>query len=104
MKYTIRKGLESPCKIRGLLSTDYWLMVAWLSSMLIMLFLSIRSGFTGGNWDLFLLITIISITVTPFLYCRLKGRARERKFDERKQEITISNLTVFKTIMKNEKR
>lgn len=41
MRYKVRKGLESPCMIRGLLSGDYWIFVGCCSAAFV-LFVSIR--------------------------------------------------------------
>lgn len=44
MRYRIRKGLESPCMIRGLLSGDYWIFVGCCSAAFVLFFLGIRAG------------------------------------------------------------
>ena len=49
MKYTIRKGLESPCMIRGFLSSDYWIFVGCCAAALILLFLSVRIGIMDSD-------------------------------------------------------
>lgn len=98
MTFKIRKGLEAPCKIKGLLSTDYWLMTGWLSAMAILLFLGVRSGFTSGEWSQCMHVILITAVGTPLIYKKLKGKARSRKYDEVKRDITISNLHLFKTI------
>ena len=43
MRYRIRKGLESPCMIRGLLSGDYWIFVGCCSAAFVLFFLGIRA-------------------------------------------------------------
>ena len=41
MRYKVRKGLESPCMIRGLLSGDYWIFVGCCSAAFVLFFLGI---------------------------------------------------------------
>ena len=70
MKYTIRKGLESPCMIRGFLSSDYWIFVGCCAAALILLFLSVRTGIMTGDWTLTLLVP-----GTPGSFCLAAGTA-----------------------------
>ena len=49
MRYTVRKGLESPCMIRGFLSSDYWIFVGCCAAALVLLFLSVRTGIMTGT-------------------------------------------------------
>ncbi|MCS3016058.1 hypothetical protein NXU95_03135 [Phocaeicola vulgatus] len=61
MRYRIRKGLESPCMIRGLLSGDYWIFVGCCSAAFVLFFLGIRAGISAGNWNLPVLVLVISL-------------------------------------------
>ena len=55
MKYTVRKGLESPCTIRGMLARDYWVFMGLCALLALMGFMGLRSGISSGNWQLLLL-------------------------------------------------
>lgn len=87
MKYNFRKGLESPCKIRGFLSTDYWILVAALSGAIILFILGIRSGIMAGDWNICIMTLICSIIVFPVLV---------KKF--RKTQETRSSMKLRKNI------
>lgn len=104
MKYTIRKGLESPCKIKGFLSTDYWILVSVASACIVLLILGLRSGIINKNWDTCTLTVIGSMVIIPILIRKFKKNARNKKFDEIKKEYTISNFDLNHTIRKNENR
>lgn len=104
MKHSFRKGLESPCKIRGFLSTDYWILVAALSGAIILFILGIRSGIMLGDWSTCTMTLICSIVVFPVLVKKFRKNARNKKFDEIKKEYTISNFQLSHTIRKNENR
>ena len=104
MKYTVRKGLETPCKIRGFLSSDYWILVGALSSVAILFTLGLRSGIYSGNWNLSIMTAVAGIVVIPSLIRRFRKNARSKKFDETKHEHTISNFELSRTIRKNEDR
>ncbi len=67
MRYRIRKGLESPCMIRGLLSGDYWIFVGCCSAAFVLFFLGIRAGISAGNWNLPVLVLVISLPTLPLL-------------------------------------
>lgn len=100
MNYRIRKGLETPCKIKGFLSTDYWLLVGWLSLLLILFFLGIRSGIMSSQWDSFFQVILLGACITPILFVKLRNRARSKKYDEIRKDLIISNLSLFKRIQK----
>lgn len=100
MRYKVRKGLETPCKIRGLLSGDYWIFVGCCSSAGILLFLSARTGITTGNWSLTLLLSLVFLISLPLLLHILKKRSRQDKFKETKTEIHISNLDINSVLRK----
>lgn len=104
MKYTIRKGLESPCKIRGFLSSDYWILVSVSSGCIILLLLGLRSGIMTGDWSLCFLSIIGFLTAIPLLINKFRKNARSRKFDETKKEFTVSNFHLNKIIHNNESR
>lgn len=104
MKYTIRKGLESPCKIRGFLSTDYWILVAALSGAVILFILGIRSGIMAGDWSTCIMTPIFSTIAFPVLVKKFRKNAKSKKFDEIKKEYTISNFQLSHTIRKNENK
>lgn len=101
MKVKYRKGFESPCKIRGFLSTDYWIFVGSVSAEVILLFLSFRTGITSGNWNNIILFALIGIIGLPLLYYKLKQKARLKKFDEQKISLYISNLEISKKLIKH---
>ena len=90
MRYKVRKGLESPCMIRGLLSGDYWIFVGCCSAAFVLFFLGIRAGISAGNWTL------------PLLLYKLKKKARPQKFKETGKEINISNLDINRVLTKKE--
>ncbi|WP_304326650.1 hypothetical protein [Phocaeicola plebeius] len=104
MKYTIRKGLESPCKIRGFLSTDYWILVAAGAASIILFVLGVRSGIISGNWSTCIMTIICSFALFPILIRKFRKNAKSKKFDEIKKEYTISNFQLSHTIRKNENR
>lgn len=100
MKYTVRKGLESPCMIRGFLSSDYWIFVGCCSTALVLLFLGIRSGIMTGDWTLTLLVLLVSLPVLPVLGHKLRKKAQPTKFRESKYGMTVSNLTINRQLLK----
>lgn len=105
MRYKIRKGLESPCMIRGFLSSDYWIFVGCCGGALVLLFLSIRSGITTGGWDRTLLVLLVSLAGLPALRHKLKKKARPTKFRESGHGMTVSYLSLNRRIpRKNERR
>lgn len=101
MKLKYRKGFESPCKIRGFLSTDYWILVGSISAELILLFLTFRSAITTGDWSNLFLIIVLGVIGIPILSYKLKQKARSKKFDENKCDIYISNLDISKKLIKH---
>ena len=100
MRYRIRKGLESPCMIRGLLSGDYWIFVGCCSAAFVLFFLGIRAGISAGNWNLPVLVLVISLPTLPLLLYKLKRKARPQKFKETGKEINISNLDINRVLSK----
>ena len=104
MKYTIRKGLESPCKIWGFLSSDYWILVAIIAAIIILFVLGLRSGIMNGDWNLSIIAFIGAITIIPIMVTKFKKNVRNRKFDEIKREFTISNFQLNHTIRINENK
>jgi len=100
MKYTIRKGLESPCMIGGFLSSDYWIFVGSCGGVIILFFLSIRSGIMTGSWSQTLLIFLAGLVGLPILRHRLKKKAQSTKFRESKNSITVSNLKINRKLLK----
>ena len=90
MKYTIRKGLESPCMIRGFLSSDYWIFVGCCAAALILLFLSVRIGIMDSDWTQALLV----------LRHKLRKKAQSTKFRESKYGMTVSNLIINRQLLK----
>lgn len=98
MKYTIRKGLETPCKIRGLLSYDYWMLVGALGGYAILAILGLRNGIISGEWNMLLLSILLCISTIPVLYRKFKKNARIKKFDETRREFTISNFEITKIL------
>ena len=103
MKHTVYKGLESPCMIKGFLSTDYWMYVGCLGAAVIFIVLSLRSSFQTGEWDQFLLIAACCIVVLPIIRHQLKKKARPMKFSEKKEVITINNFSITKILINREK-
>lgn len=79
MRYRIRKGLESPCMIRGLLSGDYWIFVGCCSAAFVLFFLGIRAGISAGNWNLPVLVLVISLPTLPLLLYKLKKKGTAPK-------------------------
>lgn len=104
MRYIVRKGLESPCKIRGFLSSDYWLLIGILGAFIVLFILGIRSGIMSGDWNICLVSIIGAITVVPIVVRKFRKNARSKKFDEIKQELTVSNFLLNKIIRKHENR
>lgn len=79
MRYKVRKGLESPCMIRGLLSGDYWIFVGCCSAAFVLFFLGIRAGISAGNWNLPVLVLVISLPTLPLLLYKLKKKGTTPK-------------------------
>jgi len=100
MRYTVRKGLESPCMIRGFLSSDYWIFVGCCAATLVLLFLSVRTGIMTGDWTLTLLVLLVSLPLLPALAYRFRKKARPTKFRKSKYGITVSNLTINRQLLK----
>ena len=51
--------------IRGLLSGDYWIFVGCCSAAFVLFFLGIRAGISAGNWNLPVLVLVISLPTLP---------------------------------------
>ena len=83
--------------IRGLLSGDYWIFVGCCSAAFVLFFLGIRAGISAGNWNLPVLVLVISLPTLPLLLYKLK-----RKFKETGKEINISNLDINRVLTKKE--
>lgn len=98
MRHKIRKGLETPCMIKGLLSSDYWMFVGIAAATLILGVLGVRSGFSGGSWMLALAAGVFAVTGLPVIRKKFKEKARPKKFDTPKKEITISNLFIHRKL------
>lgn len=60
--------------IRGLLSGDYWIFVGCCSAAFVLFFLGIRAGISAGNWNLPVLVLVISLPTLPLLLYKLKKR------------------------------
>lgn len=61
--------------IRGLLSGDYWIFVGCCSAAFVLFFLGIRAGISAGNWNLPVLVLVISLPTLPLLLYKLKRKA-----------------------------
>lgn len=85
MRYKVRKGLESPCMIRGLLSGDYWIFVGCCSAAFVLFFLGIRAGISAGNWNLPVLVLVISLPTLPLLLYKLKKKADPKSSRKREK-------------------
>lgn len=96
MKHTVRKGLESPCTIRGMLVRDYWVFMALCAGAALLGVMGLRAGVVSGNWKLLGLAAAVSATGLPVLYFRFLKNARPAKFRTARRELTISNLDFFK--------
>jgi len=103
MRYKIRKGLESPCMIRGLLSGDYWIFVGCCAAAIILFFLGIRAGISAGSWALFQLTLVLSLPGLPAMLYMLKKKARPTKFRETRYGMNVSNLEINRILIKKER-
>ena len=100
MEYKIRKGLETKCQIKGMLSSDYWILVGFASAVTILFLLGIRTGVLSGDWNQSLLMIVLLVVGMPLLIHKFREKARNKKFDEKKAAITISNMPIYKTLTK----
>ncbi len=103
MKHTVYKGLESPCMIKGFLSTDYWMYIGCCGAAVIFIVLTLRSAFTTGVWEQFYFTVLTALLVLPIIRHHLKKRARSTKFEEKKQVHTINNFSITKLLISREK-
>ena len=87
---------------RGLVSGDYWLLVGCCSAAVGVLFLGFRAGRSAGNWNLPVLVLVISLPTLPLLLYKLKRKARPQKFKDTGKEINISNLDINRVLTKKE--
>lgn len=68
--------------IRGLLSGDYWIFVGCCSATFVLFFLGIRAGISAGNWNLPILVLVISLPTLPLLLYKLKKKGTAPKIQE----------------------
>lgn len=72
--------------IRGLLSGDYWIFVGCCSAAFVLFFLGIRAGISAGNWNLPVLVLVISLPTLPLLLYKLKRKARPQSSRRRERD------------------
>ena len=88
--------------IRWLLSVECWTFVGCWAASIGLFFPGILAGISAGNWNLPVLVLVISLPTRPLLLYKLKEKARPQKFKETGKEINISNLDINRVLTKKE--
>lgn len=97
-----QKRTGEPLHDTGASFRDYWIFVGCCSAAFVLFFLGIRAGISAGNWNLPVLVLVISLPTLPLLLYKLKRKARPQKFKETGKEINISNLDINRVLTKKE--
>ena len=72
--------------IRGLLSGDYWIFVGCCSAAFVLFFLGIRAGISAGNWNLPVLVLVISLPTAASIQAEKKGTAPKVQGDGKRDK------------------
>ena len=91
MEYKVRKGIENPCKIHGLLVRDFYLLLGYVKSWL-------EDGTTGGEM---LFIFVLLVGCGLLLARKFYKNASRKKYRPPHWEKTVTNRDVRNALMKD---
>lgn len=103
MDYKVRKGIETPCKIRGLLVHDFYLMLGYCGFAAALLLLEVKSRLEDSTGTGELTVIFLLAAVVGFLLFRKFDRnASRKKYRPPYWERTVTNRNVRNTLMKKQ--
>lgn len=95
MEYKVRKGIENPCKIHGLLVRDFYLLLGYGGFAVAVLLLNVKSwledGTTGGEM---LFIFVLLVGCGLLLARKFYKNASRKKYRPPHWEKTVTNRDV----------
>ena len=102
MEYKVRKGIENPCKIHGLLVRDFYLLLGYGGFAVAVLLLNVKSwledGTTGGEM---LFIFVLLVGCGLLLARKFYKNASRKKYRPPHWEKTVTNRDVRNALMKD---
>ena len=102
MEYKVRKGIENPCKIHGLLVRDFYLLLGYGGFAVAELLLNVKSwledGTTGGEM---LFIFVLLVGCGLLLARKFYKNASRKKYRPPHWEKTVTNRDVRNALMKD---
>lgn len=97
MEYKVRKGIESPCKIHGLLVHDFYLLLGYGAFAVAVLLLNVKSWLEGGTEAGELLVISLLLAAGGGLLIRKFYRnASKKKYRPPYWKKTITNRGVLR--------
>ncbi|KAA3161485.1 hypothetical protein [Phocaeicola vulgatus] len=103
MEYKVRKGIENPCKIHGLLVRDFYLLLGYGGFAVAVLLLNVKSwledGTTGGEM---LFIFVLLVGCGLLLARKFYKNASRKKYRPPHWEKTVTNRDVRNALMKKQ--
>lgn len=103
MEYKVRKGIENPCKIHGLLVRDFYLLLGYGGFAVAVLLLNVKSwledGTTGGEM-LFIFVLLVGCGLS--LARKFYNNASRKKYRPPHWEKTVTNRDVRNALMKKQ--
>lgn len=96
----VYKGLNSPCKIKGLTSRYFYIMAILSMLACVFLYLSVSSAFNTGDIFSLGVDALLIIGSLVIIYNYLYKRSNVPKIRIDKGEYTISNRDLYKTLKK----
>lgn len=101
MDYKVRKGIESPCKIRGLLVQDFYRMLGYCGFAAALLLLEVRSWLEDSTGAGELLVMFLLLAAGGLLLLRkFNKNASRKKYRPPYWEKTVTNRSVRSTLMR----
>ena len=94
MEYKVRKGIENPCKIHGLLVRDFYLLLGYGGFAVAVLLLNVKSwledGTTGGEMlFIFVLLVGCGLLLARKFYRMPQGRSTGRRIGRRRLQTVM---------------
>lgn len=101
MEYKVRKGIESPCKIHGLLVRDFYLLLGYGAFSVAVLLLNVKSWLQENTDTEELLVILLLLAAGVLLLVRKFYRnASRKKYRPPYWEKTVTNRNMRNTFRK----
>jgi len=96
----VYKGLDTPCKIKGVLSRYFYMIFCSAMMSFVLLVMSASSLLKDGSFFSFAIEAIFELGITVVLYSFFYKRSNKEKIKLDRRVTTVSNRALFKALNK----